>query len=910
MEERTLEDVIDALCHSRDMRKRGCSLLIGAGCSVTGGIATAPGFVRLIGDRFKAAHGRAEARMSSGPPSYPQCMAELSRGQQRDLINEQVSGARINWAHMAIAQLIREGYVDRVLTTNFDPLVLRACAMLGEFPAVYDFAISQLFRPGELPEKAVFHLHGQSTGFVLMNTETEVEEHSQRLGPLFHDAGQARPWIIVGYSGDNDPVFDHLAKVDRFDYGLFWVGYKDEEPKQHVREKLLLAEKDAYIVRGFDADRFFVELARKLECFPPDFVQRPFSFLKGSLSTLTEYRPLVGDTEIDILRELRELIDRAIAQFEEPEPGDTRQRSSEAIELAATSLLMAGKHEDLAELAEMLGDEMSTGFRELIAWSHIQQGDALSDQALTKSGEAADALFQAAGEKYAQALATKPDMHEALNNWGTALSDQAQTKSGKAADTLFQTAGEKYAQALTIKPDMHEALNNWGTALSDQAKTKSGEAADALFQAAYQKYAEALAIKPDMHEALNGWGTALSDQAQTKIGEVADALFRAACEKFAEALAVKSDNHEALNNWGIALSAQAQTRSGDAADALFQSAGEKYAEALAIKPGMHEALLNWGIALRKQAKTKSGDAADVLFHAAFEQYAQALAIKPDKYEALYNWGIALCCQAQTKSGDAADTLFHAAFEQYAQALAIKPDMHEALGNWGTALLFQARTKNGDAADALFQAAGERYAQALAIKPDMHEALLNWGAALGYQAQTKSGEAADALFHAAGERYAQALAIKPSMHEALHSWANALSGQAKTKSGEAADALFEAASEKYAEALSIKPDLHKALSNWGGNYLAWSLQKDPSEAAAMLLQAEEKLLAGEAVAPGSASYNLACVAARRGDAPACENWLRRARDFGVLPDQEHLLADPDLASIRDQEWFQAFLAEGE
>jgi hypothetical protein len=210
MQQRTLGDVVDALRHSRDVRKRGCSLLIGAGCSATAGVETAAGFVKLIEQRFKGAHERAAEK------TYPKCMAELSRGQQRDLIIEQVWQAKINWAHMAIAQLIRKGYVDRVLTTNFDLLVLRACAMLGEFPAVYDFAISQLFRPGELPERAIFHLHGQSTGFVLMNTDDEVKTHSQRLGPLFQDAGQARPWIVVGYSGDNDPVFNHLAAVERF----------------------------------------------------------------------------------------------------------------------------------------------------------------------------------------------------------------------------------------------------------------------------------------------------------------------------------------------------------------------------------------------------------------------------------------------------------------------------------------------------------------------------------------------------------------------------------------------------------------------------------------------------------------------------------------------------------------------
>ncbi|MBM4081474.1 MAG: ParA family protein, partial [Planctomycetes bacterium] len=43
--------------------------------------------------------------------------------------------------------------------------------------------------------------------------------------------------------------------------------------------------------------------------------------------------------------------------------------------------------------------------------------------------------------------------HEALNNWGAALSAQAKTKTGEAADRLFEAAGQKYAEALRIKPD-------------------------------------------------------------------------------------------------------------------------------------------------------------------------------------------------------------------------------------------------------------------------------------------------------------------------------------------------------------------------------------------------------------------------------------------------------------------------
>jgi hypothetical protein len=72
-------------------------------------------------------------------------MAELAPDECKELIAEYIDKASINWAHMAIAQLVKEGYVKRILTTNFDPLVVKACATVGVFPAVYDLAASPHF---------------------------------------------------------------------------------------------------------------------------------------------------------------------------------------------------------------------------------------------------------------------------------------------------------------------------------------------------------------------------------------------------------------------------------------------------------------------------------------------------------------------------------------------------------------------------------------------------------------------------------------------------------------------------------------------------------------------------------------------------------------------------------------------
>ena len=166
--ESAIDDVVSILKAGK-RANRGCSLLIGAGCSISANIPSAAGFVDIIKFEFPGQYHRAVLK------TYAKCMSELPPGTQRDLIAHHVDQAKINWAHIAIAQLMANGWVDRILTTNFDPLVVRACALIGLHPAVYDFAASQLLKPEQVPDQAVFHLHGQRTGFVLMNTDDDLE---------------------------------------------------------------------------------------------------------------------------------------------------------------------------------------------------------------------------------------------------------------------------------------------------------------------------------------------------------------------------------------------------------------------------------------------------------------------------------------------------------------------------------------------------------------------------------------------------------------------------------------------------------------------------------------------------------------------------------------------------------------
>ena len=152
--ERGVEDVFETL-RDNQIHKNGCALLIGGGCSVSAGIPDAKGIIKLISDRFPTSYARAKLK------TYPNCMAELSTG-QRNLIREIISGClNLNWAHVAIAQLMKSNFVDRILTVNFDPLILKACATVGEFPAIYDFVAQHEYTPGRVADKAAFYLHGR-----------------------------------------------------------------------------------------------------------------------------------------------------------------------------------------------------------------------------------------------------------------------------------------------------------------------------------------------------------------------------------------------------------------------------------------------------------------------------------------------------------------------------------------------------------------------------------------------------------------------------------------------------------------------------------------------------------------------------------------------------------------------------
>jgi len=471
---RYLDDVAESIKDCPDGNNK-CTVLIGAGCSVSAGIPLASGIIDKIREDFPMAYERADTK------TYSKCMEMLAPERRRSLINEYIKNAKINWAHLCLAKLMDKGYVDRILTTNFDPLALRACALLGRVPAVYDItSFTATFKPNIIPDKSIFYLHGQCTGFKLVNTDEEAKANIGNLLPFFKDSLQGRTWIVVGYSG-MDPVFNELIKVDCFGNNLFWVCHGDE-PAGHIREKLLVEGKYAFYLKKLDGDNFFIQLTQKLGCLP-EIATKPFSHIKTLLEMVTDYPLAGGDDTRDMTREGLQLIEKAIKQYEiKPLKIDATKKGSKIPELMyAKGLLSEAKYDDLIKLIDENVINSSEEWKDLKATAFFQKGVSQYRESKQKAESNKVVLINEAIKLFDQAIKLNPDNPDYLNNKAIVLYRKSEMKSGQEKENLLDEAIKLCDQAIKLKPDNPGYMSNKAGVLIDKAKLKSGKEKEGLF---------------------------------------------------------------------------------------------------------------------------------------------------------------------------------------------------------------------------------------------------------------------------------------------------------------------------------------------------------------------------------------------------------------------------------------------
>ncbi len=507
-----------------------CAIIIGAGVSVTAGIPAADGIMKEIKKKFAVEVNRNNCK------TYQDYMKVLTPDQRKKLIEKFVSKSGVNQAHLYLGALVEAGYVDRILTTNFDPLVIRSLALYNQFPAVYDFAVSKKYISGKAASLSVFHLNGQIDGFVQLNTDDQFASHTDMLKEVFSDVARNRCWIVVGYSGENDPVFEALEKVDMHQHKFYWVSYSDKDPKAHLLKKILNPKENeyGYYLKGYSADDFFLELAKELKLNMPKIIDKPFSYLKQVVATIKSSS--IDGRSVERTKETKGWIDAAIKGFEDGE-------GFEQIEVARKEKIqmdtLVQKIRDIwineqYEKVDKIADEiMISGNEEAkkyLAYAFYNWGNVLVDLAAMEKGKKSEVLYQQAIEKYQKSIEIKQD-DMTFYNLGNALADLADMEKGKKSEALYKQAGEKYRKAIEIKPDKDQAFYNWGNVLSNLAAMEKGEKSEALYKQAIEKYLKSIEIMPDDRISYK-LGLTLVNLARTKEGADMKKMLKEALIKF------------------------------------------------------------------------------------------------------------------------------------------------------------------------------------------------------------------------------------------------------------------------------------------------------------------------------------------------------------------------------------------
>lgn len=449
-------------------RSDAVSVVVGAGASISGGIPSAGKLVEIVQDEFPHCLSRVSKKDAG---DYGKVMGALSPGDRKALIQPLLENSKINWGHIALACIIRKASVKRVLTFNFDLLLERSAALLGMHLPVYDFGVAPTKDIAELASPAIFHLHGQSYGLRLMNSESETEVHKERLRPLLADSVRNHTTIVIGYSGNADPAFKVMADEFNSNTNLIWLGHS-QEPASSLNA--LLAKDYAYYVGSCDFDRTMIDIADELGCWPPEIVTNPPRHVLAELSEVVEY-PVHREKQIDVLTAARRRLEQ-IGEVWDAKKDDESLVQEAFLSRKPLAIGEPGKNVTKSELESRL-------------WLEVRYGDDLAERAeSTEDKKERHDLLSEAAKHYERALSYRAEIPEVFNNWGLMLAEEARRLSDDEARKFFQLAYEQYSKSLQVSPENQRTFENWGIALMDESDQLTGEDRTARLSEAESKF--------------------------------------------------------------------------------------------------------------------------------------------------------------------------------------------------------------------------------------------------------------------------------------------------------------------------------------------------------------------------------------------------------------------------------------
>lgn len=274
-------DPLVSLAFSLQANRGAYALLVGSGISRAAGIPT--GWeITLELVRKLAATSCAELDVSAEAwfretygrePDYSELLDQLCKsaperqqylkGFFEPTDSEREEGAKApTAAHHAIAELMAEGYVRVIITTNFDRLLEQALEARGVVPVVVSNT-DQI--KGMIPlvhqKHCIVKVHGDYLDTRMMNTEAELAQYTPEMDRLLDQVFDEFGLILCGWSGAWDPALRNaISRAPSRRFSSYWV-VKEELGDEGQK---LVEGRGIVSIPIETADDFFTKLSENL----------------------------------------------------------------------------------------------------------------------------------------------------------------------------------------------------------------------------------------------------------------------------------------------------------------------------------------------------------------------------------------------------------------------------------------------------------------------------------------------------------------------------------------------------------------------------------------------------------------------------------------------------------------------
>jgi phosphoglycolate phosphatase-like HAD superfamily hydrolase len=334
-----ISDALTQLAFALFENKGVIAILLGSGLSRAAEIQTGWEITVDLIRRVAQAQGIGEQsdwaewyRQRTGQePNYSTLLEELtgSPNERRAILNRYIEaseedreeGRKIaTAAHHAIAELVRQGYIRVIITTNFDRLIENALREIGIEPTVVA-SVDALSGAEPIAHSAcyILKLHGDYKDTRILNTDAELSsyppEFDRQLDRIFDEYGL----IVCGWSGEWDHALRAaFLRAPNRRYPVYWVA----RGKLRDGAQGLVNHRRARVISATDADSFFTSLLTRVQAVEQTQRQNPLSIellvrsAKRYLSK-SEYR-----IQLDEL--FTEEADRVLKELDGPEFDPTK----------------------------------------------------------------------------------------------------------------------------------------------------------------------------------------------------------------------------------------------------------------------------------------------------------------------------------------------------------------------------------------------------------------------------------------------------------------------------------------------------------------------------------------------------------------------------------------------------------